>query len=89
MHTDLSLAGRRSWPLWAKALRQRGLEALAAWVLEAGSPLTLLGAQVLYMGSPLLRPLFSDAGLDDLTHLLEDDEERRAFISFLHEEAVL
>lgn len=76
-----------SWPVWAKALRRLGLENLAVWALEAGGPLTLLGAQALYLGGPLLRPLLSETRLDDLAALLEDGEEQRAFISFLHEEA--
>lgn len=88
MQTDSSLERRRSWPAWADALRRRGLEELAVWALEAGGPLTLLGAQALYLGGPLLRPFLADASLDDLASLLEDDEARRAFVALLQEEAV-
>ncbi len=87
MQMQLARQKRSSWPVWAKTLRRLGLENLAAWALEAGGPLTLLGAQALYLGGPLLRPLLSEARLDDLAALLEDGEEQRAFISFLHEEA--
>lgn len=88
MQTDLSLERRRSWPAWAAALRRRGLEALVVWALEAGSPLTLLGAQALYLGGPLLRPWLGEASLDDLARLLEDDEEWDDFLALLQEEAV-
>jgi len=77
---------RASWPSWADFLRRLGLENLAAWALEAGGPLTALGAQALYIGEPLLRPAFSNAQVDALAHLLEDDKEMRAFVSFLREE---
>jgi len=77
---------RTSWSAWADFLRRLGLENLAAWALEAAGPLTVLGAQVLYLGAPLLRPVFSDAQAGALAHLLEDDEEMRAFVAFLREE---
>jgi hypothetical protein len=54
--------------------------------LEAAGPLTLLGAQVLYAGSPLLRPAFSGSQVGALARLLEDDAEARAFAAFLREE---
>lgn len=87
MQMPFALHKRSSWPVWAKALRRLGLENLAVWALEASGPLTLLGAQALYIGGPLLRPFLSETRLDDLAALLEDSEEQRAFISFLREEA--
>ncbi|PIZ24984.1 MAG: hypothetical protein COY47_08480 [Chloroflexi bacterium CG_4_10_14_0_8_um_filter_57_5] len=77
---------RALWLSWADFLRRLGLENLAAWALEAAGPLTVLGAQALYLGAPLLRPAFSDAQVGALAHLLEDDEETRAFAAFLREE---
>ena len=77
---------RTSWPAWADFLRRLGLENLAAWALEAARPLTVLGAQALYLGAPLLHPAFSDTQVGALAHLLEDDEEAQAFASFLREE---
>ena len=79
---------RVSWPVWADFLRRRGLENLAAWALEAAGPLTLLGAQALYFGGPLMRPAFSSAQLNALAHLLEDGEETQAFAAFLREEGI-
>ena len=77
---------RTSWPAWADFLRRLGLENLAAWALEAARPLTVLGAQALYLGAPLLHPAFSDTQVGALAHLLEDDEEAQAFATFLREE---
>jgi hypothetical protein len=77
---------RASWPTWAEFLRQHGLEDLAAWVLEAAGPLTVLGAQALYLGSPLLRPAFTDVQVNALASLLEERNEVLAFAAFLREE---
>jgi hypothetical protein len=62
---------------------------LAAWALEAAGPLTVLGAQVLYIGGPLLRPAVTDAQRDALTTLLEDRDEVQALAAFLREETSL
>lgn len=73
---------REYWPRWAETLRRCQLHELAAILLEAGTPIALLGAQVLYFGRGLIRN-------DQLTALaltLEEDAEARAFASFLVEE---
>ncbi|MFH2103975.1 MAG: hypothetical protein ABIJ39_11545 [Chloroflexota bacterium] len=74
---------RASWPSWADFLQRRGLAHLAAWILEAAGPLTTIGAQLLYFGEPLLRPSFSHTQVDRLADLLADDNELRAFVTFL------
>ncbi len=51
-------------------------------LLEAGNPLALLGAQVLYFGHGLI----ANDQLAALALTLEDDNETRAFASFLVEE---
>lgn len=86
MRTDSFPEARASWPTWAEFLRSRGLESLAAWALEAAGPLTVLGAQALYLGSPLLRPALSNAQVEALAGLLEDHSETVAFAAFLREE---
>jgi hypothetical protein len=86
MQTDSLPEGRASWPTWAEFLRRRGLESLAAWALEAAGPLTVLGAQALYLGSPLLRPAFSQRQIEALAGLMEDHNEALAFAAFLREE---
>jgi len=71
---------RAHWLEWAESLRRHQLDGLASWLLDAGRPLVLLSAQVLYMG----RPFFGE-GADALARTLESDDEARAFASFLDE----
>jgi hypothetical protein len=79
---------RAHWPALQDSLRRMGLVELAAWAFEAGGPLTLLGAQALYFGSPLLRPCFAPGVWRALTSLLEDEAEGRAFAAYLRGEEV-
>lgn len=76
---------RAFWPAWAAHLRQWKLTAFAAWLLEAGSPLTLLGSQALYFA----RPLIGGEQMQALAQVLEEDDEVHALASFLREEAPL
>jgi len=78
-----------AWPGWADFLHRHGLENLVAWALEAAGPLTVLGAQALYIGAPLLRPALSDNQRDALVDLLEDRDEALAFTAFLRKERSL
>ena len=89
MQMDSVPEARSAWPGWAEFLRRYGLENLVAWVLEAAGPLTVLGAQALYMGGPLLRPALTDMQRDALAGLLEDRAEALAFSAFLREEISL
>jgi hypothetical protein len=73
---------REYWTRWAETLRHYQLHGLTAMLLEAGTPFTLLGAQVLYFG----RGLIANDQLTALALTLEDDTEARAFASFLVEE---
>jgi hypothetical protein len=89
MQMDSIAETRSAWPGWAEFLRRRGLENLAAFVLEAAGPLTVLGAQALYFGDPLLRPVLTSVQRDALADLLEDRGEALAFAAFLREEISL
>ena len=89
MQTDSIAETRTVWPRWADFLRRYGLEDMAAWMLEAGGPLTLLGAQALYLGVPFLRPVFAETQREALSSLLEDRDEALAFAAFLREEISL
>jgi hypothetical protein len=86
MQRDSHPEMRSSWPAWADFLRQHGLEDMAAWTLEAAGPLTVIGAQLVYFGSPLLRPALTDTQCNELASLLEDRAEAQAFAAFLREE---
>ena len=71
-----------AWSQWAESLRRLKLDGFVAWFLEAGGPLTLLGAQVLYMSQPFLGGIQWNA----LAHMLEEEEETRAFARYLRGE---
>ena len=74
---------RSHWSDWANQLHRLKLDAIAAWLLEAGAPVTLLGAQALFVARPFLGPQ-SEA----LAHWLEDDDEVHAFAAYLREGVV-
>ncbi|MGE5378392.1 MAG: hypothetical protein ACM3XO_25310 [Bacteroidota bacterium] len=63
-------------------MRRLKLDGFAAWLLEAGGPFTILGAQVVYFS----QPFFRGEKLDSLAHMLEQDEESQAFASYLRGE---
>ena len=75
---------RENWSRWAEALRRYQLAGIASWFLEAGRPLAILSAQVLYVGRPFL-----GGGVESLARMLESEDEVRAFASFLEGEAAL
>ena len=54
--------------------------------LEAAGPLSLIGAQVIYVGQPILRGILPDRHLSAITNMLEDDSQREEFVMFLLEE---
>jgi hypothetical protein len=70
---------RNEWPHWAAFLHRHHLDQLTAWVLEAGGPLALLGAQALYFG----RSFLGSSHVDLLARTLEDETEVRAFAAYL------
>lgn len=72
-------SSREYWPRWAETLRHFQLHELTASFLEAGSPLALLGAQALYFS----QGLFKNDQLTALAETLEEEQETRAFATFL------
>jgi hypothetical protein len=70
---------RLEWQKWAESLRRLKLDGFAAWLLEAGGPFTILGAQAVYLSQPFI----GGKKLDSLAHLLEEDEESQAFARYL------
>jgi hypothetical protein len=73
---------RAYWPAWAERLHDWKLDAFAAWLLEAGGPLTLLGSQALYFASPFL----GGEQTQTLACMLEEEDEIHAFANYLREE---
>lgn len=76
------MQSRSEWPQWAESLRRLKLDGLAAWCLEAAGPLTVLGAQAVYLTQPFL----SGKNLNTLALMLEEDEETQAFARYLRGE---
>lgn len=71
---------------WAVRLRRWGVHQFAAALLEASGPLNLIGAQLVYLGQPVLNGVFADRHLSTLAELLEDPGQTQAFIHHLREE---
>ena len=74
---------RAYWPAWAERLQYWKLTAFAAWLLEAGGPLTLLSSQALYFA----RPFWGGEQIEVLANMLEEDDEVLAFANYLRKEA--
>lgn len=74
---------RPQWRDWANQLHRLKLESFAAWLLEAGAPVSVLGAQALFIAAPFL-----GSGSEPVARMLEDEQEMRAFASFLREEVI-
>lgn len=74
----LNRSSRAHWLPCAETLRRYQLDGIVSWLLDAGRPLAILSAQVLYMGQPFL-----GENAEALARTLESDDEARAFASFL------
>ena len=75
----------QTWLSWAKKLDTLGVNELVASCLEAAGPLTILGAQVLYLGQPLLHAAWGEGAIEELAQTLEDTDQTQAFITLLRE----
>ena len=73
------------WQVWASSLQQWGITEWVASLLEAAGPLTILGAQIFYLGQPLFSRTLSETHLEAMARLLEDSTQTREFINFLRE----
>jgi hypothetical protein len=79
-------ANHHIWRGWAMALHRWGLQDTAADLLEAASPFTLLAAQAVYLGQPILNSIMPAGHSQALAEVLEEGVNREAFISFLRAE---
>ena len=73
------------WHLWEELLHRWGVKHWAALALEFAGPLSVLGAQLLYIGAPLLGEFVPRNHLDALTCMLEEPAQTKAFVSYLRE----
>jgi len=74
------------WRLWAQKLHSWGLQHLVAALLEAAGPLSFLGAQLLYLGQPVLNLLVPETHLMVMANLFEDNSRIKQFAAYLREE---
>lgn len=79
---------RPIWEKWASRLQGSGLGGLAAALLQASGPLTLVGAQLVYLSQPVFNSLVPDEQLNALAALLEEPAQTEAFIDQLRKEPV-
>lgn len=73
------------WQEWANKLLAMGLENYVASLLEAVGPLNIVGAQMIYLGQPILRGLIPNKNINALAYLLEDDMHTQKFVALLKE----
>jgi hypothetical protein len=76
---------RHIWRCWARNLQQWGVSDVVAAILDASGPLTVLGAQLIYISQPLLSRLLPDEQLEGVARLLEDSSLTKDFVKFLRE----
>lgn len=74
------------WRNWASRLHSWGLNSLAASFLEAAGPLTMIGAQVIYVSQPILGAFIPKHHLEALADILEEPEHTRMFAQYLQRE---
>jgi hypothetical protein len=73
------------WRVWADSLHRWGVDDLVVTFLEASGPLTMLGAQVVYVVQPALSGFFPASHLQALAEVLEDSTQTQAFANYLKE----
>ncbi len=78
---------QRIWRSWANRLQRLGLHNLTATLLESGGPVNVLGAQLIYMGQPVLNGLLPQENLQALAELLEEPADIATFVNDLRGEA--
>ena len=74
---------REDWIRWAETLRRYQADGFATWLLDAGKPLALFTAQLLYWGQPFLGGTARSMG-----QMLESDDETKAFADLLKGETL-
>ncbi len=74
------------WQTWADNLRRWRLQDVAAWFLDSASPAHLVGAQLVYIGQPVLEAFVPPTQFTALTTLLEKPDQAQAFVAFLRED---
>jgi hypothetical protein len=85
-YTQIVDDNHQIWEDWVYILHRLGIGDLIASLLESSGSLTMLGAQLVYIGQPILNLILPADQINALVGLLEDEEQRRTFITFLRQE---
>ena len=75
-----------SWQDLNKLLQRWGVKGFVASMLEALGPLTILGAQIGYIGQPFLSSLVHPDRMQEIIRLLEEPDQTKAFVAYLQED---
>ena len=75
----------QSWDEWKILLDRWGLRKWFIVALEFAGPFSVVGAQLLFLGSPLLCEIIPQRQLDVLSGILEEPVHKQAFTRFLRE----
>jgi hypothetical protein len=62
------------------------LTSRSATLLEATGPLNFIGAQVVYLGQPIITHVLPEDHINAFADLLENPEETKAFTHYLRQE---
>jgi hypothetical protein len=81
-------AYQQIWHSWAFKLHAWGVKDWLATLLEAVGPLSLLGAQMIYLSQPLLSVMLPGEQLKALSELLEEPDQMQSFINLLRQEEI-
>lgn len=71
--------------VWTDRFHRWGIAEWSAVFLETAGPLTILGAQAVYIAQPLLNWLIPNKHLDFAARLLEEPDKLSQFITLLRE----
>jgi hypothetical protein len=85
-YTDNMQPDHFLWQRWAHLLQRWGLQNVASFLLEAGGPINVLAAEMIYLGQPFLGRAVPISQLQALADLFEDRDQARQFAAFLREE---
>ena len=73
------------WRTWVDIIHRWGLQNLLASLIEGLGPLTIIGAQMIYIGQPMLNGILPGDQMQALSELLEDRDQAARFAAYLRE----
>lgn len=74
---------KEHWGDLIETLHKWRLHRITAAFIEALGPLSVVGAQVMYLGQPILSTFISSRTASDLAGILEDPETTQLFVQSL------